>query len=549
MGLFHQTTPYLTIIPLIAALGPLSTAGANELSKSDKLKVLYSNQFTFDRQGVPLITVGVAEGQRRVTLESTAPIRVLPDGEDGSEVRAGNRWQITLKRGKKAQIEHFIILEQKPITKLRSLQRAMQTWQGRGARCQLIEMGNVFGIKGNVFDNRAYALVSGPYKRRDQALRVAATYVHKYGVKKRATLPRLKRRPSGLLEARDLTTAVRVRVRDVIWFSPAKGARLTVKLDKAPPRSYWGQIYITLDRRGTLAVVNAVPGENLLAGLVPAEIFPTAPAGALKAQAIAARGELLAKIGIKHIADPYFLCSTQHCQVYAGAGHEHPRTTAAVKATKGMVLQKKANGRLVDTVYSASCGGHTEHNDQAWPTKPDPSLRGRLDGSGRDPAFAPFRRGINDANIERWLSSRPPAWCTRSRYNKDKYRWTAKISATRINKMVKSLGVGPVKRIRVVARGISGRATLVEIIGARARKEVRGELKIRRLFGGLRSSMFTVRGLPAGGSPAEFVFRGGGWGHGVGMCQTGAIGMSKAGKTFREILYHYYSGSEVKALY
>jgi SpoIID/LytB domain protein len=305
-----------------------------------------------------------------------------------------------------------------------------------------------------------------------------------------------------------------------------------------------------VDTDGSLAVVNSVPADRLLAGLVPAEMFPQAPEAALRAQAVAARGELLAKLGTHHVADPYRLCSTQHCQVYAGVGREHPRTNAAVAATRGMVLMRR-DGGLVDTVYSASCGGHTEHNDNAWPVEPDPNLRGHLDGPPGTPALSPFARGVDDRSLEAWLAALPAAtWCGRSRFNRDKYRWTERIPAARMSQLTKSLRIGPVQEIRVLQRGISGRATLVELRGTRGRAQVRGELEVRRLFGGLRSSMFAVKAISGSdGQPLEFVFQGGGWGHGVGMCQTGAIGMAEAGKSYQEILGHYYPGSELKPLY
>jgi SpoIID/LytB domain protein len=205
------------------------------------------------------------------------------------------------------------------------------------------------------------------------------------------------------------------------------------------------------------------------------------------------------------------------------------------------VLVRK-DGSLVTTVYSAMCGGHTEDNDAVWPVEADPNLRGHLDGNDR--SLARYRRGIDDKNIEAWLQSRPTTWCSRSSYNKDKYRWTTRIPRARVDQLVRGLGVGRARALRVKQRGRSGRANLIAVQGTRATREVRGEYRIRQLFGGLRSAMFLVRQ-----KGDAFDFTGGGWGHGVGMCQTGATGMAQAGKTFRAILGHYYPGSELQPLY
>src|SRR5207237_6670921 len=103
-------------------------------------------------------------------------------------------------------------------------------------------------------------------------------------------------------------------------------------------RSFRGALELAPDRSGRLAAINLVGLEDLLKGLVPSEIFAKAHLEALKAQAVTARGEVLAKIGLKHLADPYLLCTEQHCAVYKGVGGEAASTNAAVEATRGEAL-------------------------------------------------------------------------------------------------------------------------------------------------------------------------------------------------------------------
>ncbi len=526
---------------------PPGVCQATGLNRTDKLRVLYSNQFAFDRRGVPIITIGIAEGEASVTIEGDRAVRVLPDGEDGSEVTGGRRWTVSLRRSKPAVVEHFVVLAREPASAFDKLQQQRRTWTGRGARVRVIESGTLFGVRGKVFDNRAYVLAEGPFPS-DAAARAAGERYHRQKkLPMVGVIRQLKRRPSGLLIARNSDGTGQVKVRDVIWFAPRGRTPLRIRRGKGPARAYWGQIYVTVDRRGKLAVVNAVPADRLLAGLVPAEIFSSAPRAALQAQAVAARGDLLAKIGSRHHVDPFLICAKQHCQVYRGAGSEHPRTTEAVSATKGQVLVRR-DGRLVKTVYSAACGGHTEHNDEVWAVEAESTLRGHLDGPSIS-TLRPFESGITASNIHRWLDSRPPTWCARSSYNRTKYRWTKRVRASALAPLARKLGVGPIRNLRVLSRGVSGRANLIEVQGALGKANLRGELRIRRGLGGLRSSMFLVsRQAGPGGSPV-FVFKGGGWGHGVGMCQTGATGMAQAGKDFKQILGHYYLKSNVERLY
>jgi SpoIID/LytB domain protein len=104
-----------------------------------------------------------------------------------------------------------------------------------------------------------------------------------------------------------------------------------------------------------------------------------------------------------------------------------------------------------------------------------------------------------------------------------------------------------VRALEPLARGRSGRVQKLRIRGDKD-VVVEGDLHIRRLLGGLKSTLFTIR-VEGGDHPTAFVFQGAGFGHGVGMCQVGAIGMAEAGKSRSDILAHYYPGTHVHRLY
>jgi stage II sporulation protein D len=283
-----------------------------------------------------------------------------------------------------------------------------------------------------------------------------------------------------------------------------------------------------------------VSEDKLLAGLVPAEMMADAPTAALEAQAIAARTELLQKIGRRNLTDPFLLCSTQQCQVYAGAGKEDPRTTRAIEATRGIVLLRDGGG-MVDVRYSASCGGHTEDNDAIWGGDPDPSLRGRADD--------PKAEMTKVTDVDAFLDEPPDsAWCGRvkSASARAKFRWTERISVTDMSARVATEfpEIGRVNALTAKTRGSSGRIEVLAIAGDKGAIEVTGDLHIRRLLGGLKSTLFEVKR-----DGDAFVFKGAGFGHGVGMCQLGAIGMAEAGKSHDKILAHYYRGTHLHKLY
>ena len=295
--------------------------------------------------------------------------------------------------------------------------RQIANWNDKGEKARRFEQGTLFGVSGEVLDRREAIVGVGPYASPDETEHALERLAVKSPLVHPGTFTELVDRPHGQMEATGAKSGFKVRNEGVLWFVPIGDAPLRVEGSGERGKekfnisgSYAGRVYVTIDRLGSMAVVNAVPENKLLAGLIPAEIFPNAPEEALKAQAIAARGELLSKIGTRHIGDPFRLCSQTHCQVYSGTGHETPRTTAAVEATRGEVLFEADGNDLADTVYSANCGGHTENNENAWPEMPAlPSLRGHRD-AGKTTGD-PYAAGVTIENIAAFIAHPPPSFC------------------------------------------------------------------------------------------------------------------------------------------
>jgi SpoIID/LytB domain protein len=538
---------------LFALILPAGGALADETSATDKLRILYSTRFTFTDDGLPLVTVEIMSGQKAVHLRARGGITVRPDGTGGSAVDSdgGDAWTITVEGARPAMLQDWTVVETLAPDDTSGVTAALARWKARGLEPRSFEIGTVFGVDGEVIDTRELRIAVDPVAAGKGAVR-AAEIARRFGVAT-SVQQDLVRRPSGTIVARSGATTIRNP--QVLWFQPRKpGETLSVadvptgtggsQLETgSEDRRYWGSVYVTLDHDGALVAANAVAEDKLLAGLVPAEMYPDAPPAALEAQAIAARTELLQKIGRRNLTDPFLLCSTQQCQVYAGAGKEDPRTTRAVDATRGLVLLRDGGG-LVDIRYSASCGGHGEDNDAIWGGDPDPSLRGRSD-TKHDAANGGMSR-ITDANLGAFLDGDGDAWCSKGRLAKSKFRWTETVSETELTARVQAEypEVGRVKQLVARQRGVSGRIGALAIQGERASVVVSGDLHIRRLLGGLKSTLFEVKR-----HGDAFVIHGAGFGHGVGMCQMGAIGMAGAGKPYAQILAHYYRGSHLHRLY
>jgi stage II sporulation protein D len=532
-----------------AGLAPRIVRGA-DMSLGERIDLLYSNQFNFDHHGHPRISVGLMQGQREVLLSATGGLSALPSGEGGTEITGGGRWRLRVSDSSAAKQSFRVVLDAVPATELRQIETQAKRWKKDGFDLAEREVGTLFGVAGKVLDTRRVLLTTDLFSSEREAEARARELAERHGILPRLH-PEVERRASGRILAEDLDTGVTIEAEGVLWFAPRKGETMTVH-DLASEsgttvedRRYRGQIYVAIDRNGKLAVVNLIGEAELLAGLVPAEIYASAPAEALKAQAVAARGHLLAKVGSRHLDDPYLLCAHQHCQVYAGADSEDSRTTDAVDRTIGRVLMRPNETQLVDTVYSANCGGHTEHNEHVWPSPADPQLRATADPKLPED----FSKGIDVTNIEAWLQANPDAYSKpRSGSMASAYRWTTVLDPGAVagNPDIPTT-FGKLAKIEIHARGRSGRATHVSLHGTRESVEVHGELRIRKALGGLKSSMFVV--AKQRDEFGRFVLHGGGHGHGVGLCQHGAIGMAASGTTYGPILHHYYAGAKLIRLW
>ncbi|HVV84859.1 MAG TPA: SpoIID/LytB domain-containing protein [Kofleriaceae bacterium] len=550
--------PAALALALVAAAAP---ARADETSTTDKLRILYSSRFTFTDDGLPLITVEIMSGQREVKLSAPGGLAVLPDGDGGSAtvVDGGRTWTVRATDVTPAEIREWTVVDHLGPDDATGAADAIATWHARGFEPHAFEVGTLFAVDGEVIDSREVLIGVDPVAPGlgdARAKQIAA----RHGVET-SVYRELVRRPRGTLVATSGSTTIRNP--SVIWFRPVKASE-TVGVADVPTgtggsqletgtedRRYWGAVYVTLGSDGTLTAVDAVAEDKLLEGLVPAEMFADAPAAALDAQAIAARTDLLGKIGRRNLTEPYLLCSTQQCQVYAGAGKEDPRTTAAVERTRGQVVLRDGGG-LADTRYSASAGGHTEDNDAIWGGPPDPSLRGRVDAARGGEDLAKRFATITDDNLAAFLDAPPDRfWSGATSWGKRHFRWTVELKTAELSALVaKSYpGVGTVTALEPLRRSPSGRMQAIRITGTRGQAVVEGDLTIRRLLGGLKSTLALIEPRGPAGAPTSFVVRGAGFGHGVGMDQVGAIGMAAAGKDAADILRNYYRGTHLHRLY
>lgn len=541
------------VLPILFLSFPALAQG-DPLGHSDRTASLYRDVLRLDGQGDPLVPLSVLGHQDRVEISAPGGLRILGTGDAQVEFRVQGSVEVTAQEQKPAILQHYVVLGQAPDWDFDALRQRRQVWKERGLAIKTVTSGATYSLKGRAFDTRQTLLCLDALYTSEAAAEATAQGLELQFNEDLQTYAMVGQPPSATLLAK--AQGGEVRAADVLWFeSSGKGMLHVVGTRKGQKieRELPGRVYIVPSNDHGLEVVSEAALEQILEGVVASEIFHSAPEAALRAQAVAARTDMLAKVGTRHATDPFAICSEVHCQAYTGAGKVSPRIAQAVHDTRGLVLVDK-DGRLVDAYYHAVSGGHTENNENAWPGRPQEALRGVADlvAGGKDP----LAKGPTEEAVAALLAGKDESWAAASGLNAEACRWRTEKSAADIRETAQL--AKSVKEMRVTQRGVSGRALEIELTLSDGRKKkLSGELHIRKALGGsagpkgLRSSLFLVKPGPLGpdGVPQSWIFTGAGFGHGVGMDQTGAFGRAKAGQDFHQILQAYYHTAQIEKVY
>ncbi|MGQ9531636.1 MAG: SpoIID/LytB domain-containing protein [Desulfotomaculales bacterium] len=305
-------------------------------------------------------------------------------------------------------------------------------------------------------------------------------------------------------------------------------------------RRYRGEILLQATPEGIM-VLNRLPLEEYLCGVVANEMPAWWPLEALKAQAVAARTYAVRRMQAPRVKTwdgtrlkvVFAMYADQRDQVYKGFDSEAPTTTRAVQETAGLVLTYR--GRPITAAYHASSGGVTEDVADVWKTV----------GGDESRAYLVARQDPLDR-----LGPENPSRGPQADEGNPHYGWAVTMTAADLAARLTEKGYpfATVSGIEVVARTASGaRVKSLRVDGTdeqgRPVSRTIGQLadEVRMLLG-LKSAYFSVEPeYGADGKLVRVTFRGQGWGHGVGMSQWGALGLARKGYAFREILEYYYT--------
>ncbi len=330
-----------------------------------------------------------------------------------------------------------------------------------------------------------------------------------------------------------------------------------------------------------LTIINKITVEQYIESVISSEMNANASIDFLKSHAIISRSWLLSRLNNvrkeevkKGMMDSterrikwygreehinFDVCADDHCQRYQGITRvSTEQVRKAVHETKGLVL--KYADEICDARFSKCCGGISEDFENVWEDKEVPYLKAVVDKVDSD--------CIYEKDFEEWIRIYPDAFCnTNDKHllfqvlndydieTKDFYRWTVKYTQKELADIVRrrsGIDFGDILSINPLSRGRSGRIIELELKGSKHTMTIGKELEIRKVLSEshLFSSAFVVDYFNyTDNVPQNFIIRGAGWGHGVGLCQIGAAVMADKGYSFENILMHYFKGAQIEKIY
>ncbi|HLO50958.1 MAG TPA: SpoIID/LytB domain-containing protein [Kamptonema sp.] len=314
-------------------------------------------------------------------------------------------------------------------------------------------------------------------------------------------------------------------------------------------RRYGGTLQLQTNAYGTYTLVNEVPVETYLRGVVPHEIGAFSPYASIEAQTILARTYALRNVR-RFAIDNYELCADTNCQVYKGLTEVYPETDRAIATTRGLVIVYK--NELVDALYSAASGGVTATFGDVWHGPERPYLRAVIDSPGN--VWDLSKQSLADEqNFRRFMSLKKGF----NEEGSDAFRWREETTLPAMTAFLKQYfqkkqsplaNFKAIQQVSVTARSPAGRVLKMVVQTDVGKIEIDKD-EIRNAFEPPISTLFYLDPVYNPDKTLKgYAFVGGGFGHGVGMSQTGSYNLAKLGWSSDRILSFYFPGTTLQPL-
>jgi len=445
--------------------------------------------------------------------------------------------RVTIKRAKPANFYYYVSYGEYE-TLSEALERGREI-AGNGIKIKIREIGMTFKTKKGTYSTISYLVYQGPFESQNEALSKSSS-------QRKTIFKEVKTAPSGTLvllfgeKSYEVDNIIRIVSKSPIKLMNFQRKNIYYGGTDRKPFLASGIVEVRPSNSGKIYVINELPIEEYVEGVLKGEVPVSFPKEALKAQAVAARTNAISTIKKKLslFSEPFDATADVLTQNFDGFNND-PYLKSIVNETRGEVITYK--NKVISVFYHSSCGGALASSEEIFGKKL-PYYTARRDMYRKDSSLFLY----TDASVRKFIDNITSANCDEgNRY----YRWERAISASELSLNIgKKFGkhLGRILDIKVTKRGPSGRAQVIFIEGENSSTFIEGDFEIRRALDTnmLPSSLFYVDKVGE-----IFVIRGAGFGHGVGMCQYGAAGLAKNGKSYKEILTFYYYGTQIEKIY
>ncbi len=491
------------------------------------LTVFFTVSFTTQAEVNPLLKVGIVQRfgskpQERLTVEAVPGDQLQLRFEGKTIVTRAVSFNVVAEPLPQPEIEEKVVLSYH--RSFENAQASAHRWQSLGINTEIVQPDRwqVWAKRSDYNNPLARQILVGK-------LRLLGNNIAKIETKRLTSRPLLSWQVNGI--------TYRGTHIDI---SPQKGITM---VNQNP---YGGTLRLQPNSFGSFTLVNIVPLETYLRGVVPHEIGYQAPYSAVQAQAVLARTYALANRH-RFAVDGYELCANTHCQVYAGLKDTSELADRAIQETRGKVLTY--GGKVVDALYSSTTGGVTANYNDLWDGAERPYLRSVFDTTkppqnlnlAQEQDFRRFMNTQSGFNEEGWRTFRWQKFSPIGEMTTTLREFLRKSGDTRTQ-------FQRIEAVRITERSPSGRVLKLAVQTDRGTITIEKD-EIRDAFHAPGSTLFYLepqtnrdQGLTG------YTFIGGGLGHGVGMSQTGSYRLGRMGWTYDRILAFYFRGTTLETL-
>jgi stage II sporulation protein D len=510
---------------------------------------------------IPTIRIGIIQSADEVAFKCNKPFSMI--NFKGEKVFSGlpeQKYTLTIRSSQPAVIHYQVRAGiEKDLSRAKKWAEELQR---EGLKAQIRTVGVAFEINHHRIDNREHWITIGNFSTREEAIgfKNGQSEPGEYVVVEQILQP-----ASGEIElsGQNLGSMVRIvpDISDDSTHITVYDVMIGIEFhwQRFEDLDYRGIIEVGFSNQGKLVAINELNLEKYLISVNSSEMTPDCPLGLLETQTIVARNTVLATMGKHHYSTNFHLCSDDHCQCYQGKKREQQISRQAAENTWGEVLMYK--DEICDARYSKICGGIMEGYHNVWESREIPYMIMGVDSD------QPIDHPANtEEKAKKLIDTEVPAYCNTNLYTlppklanlystKNLFRWEVNYKRSELEHLIHEKtgqDIGELQDIIPLERGDSGRLIYIELVGSKKRLKIGKELEIRRVLSNshLYSSCFYVeKKFGADGKVEQFNLKGGGWGHGVGLCQVGATVMAMKNIPYHKILQHYYKNTKIVRLY